>query len=62
MPTYIKVIVSIVAALAGLVASWLEQRYAGRGDVAAVILGLTAFMVVAMWLFPEAGKKDTGAG
>ena len=62
MPTYIKVIVLIVAALAGLVASWLEQRYAGRGDVAAVILGLTAFMVVAMWLFPEAGKKDTGAG
>ena len=27
-----------------------------------VVIGLTVFMVVAMWLFPEAGKKDTGAG
>lgn len=61
MPTHIKVMLSIAVVLIGIGAAWLEREIVARPDVALVVLCLTAFMVVAMWVFPEAGKKDTGA-
>lgn len=61
MPTYIKIMLSITVVIVGIAAAWAEREFGAGKDVAAVVLGLTAFMVVAMWLFPEAGKKDERA-
>lgn len=52
---------SIAVVLVGIAAAWLEREIAGRPDVAVVVLALAAFMVVAIWLFPEAGQKDPSA-
>tara|TARA_B100000676_G_scaffold108463_1_gene108490 strand:- start:424 stop:564 length:141 start_codon:yes stop_codon:yes gene_type:complete len=43
--------------LFGALCSWLEASYADS-FVAIVIIGLTVFMIIALWLFPEAGAKD----
>ena len=45
-----------VIALGGLCA-WLEVRFADP-FVAKVIVALVIFMIIALWLFPEAGAKD----
>jgi hypothetical protein len=33
------------------------ERQAGNEQLAWVVAGLTVFMVLAMWLFPETGSK-----
>jgi len=57
MPSNIKAGVSLTVAIVGAVAFWLE-RGAGRDDVAWVAGALAAFMILAMWIFPEARRKD----
>ena len=56
MPTHVKIIVSIITLLAGAVFFWFENAH-GEAHVAAVGAGLSVFMVLAMWIFPEAGDR-----
>ena len=57
MPTGVKLALSIAVIVVGAGCAWLERSY-GEDLVFKVIIGLTAFMVLALWLFPEAGVKD----
>ena len=56
MPTHIKIIVSIITLLTGAVFFWFETAH-GQDHVATVGAGLSVFMVLAMWIFPEAGDR-----
>jgi membrane protein YdbS with pleckstrin-like domain len=56
MPTDVKAIVSAVTLLVALVlAYWSGSPI--RPDFARVVIATALFMVVAMWIFPEAGAK-----
>ena len=57
MPTKVKLFLSIAVIVIGAACSWLEAVHRDEA-VAMVIGGLTAFMILALWLFPEAGVKD----
>ena len=57
MSAKIKLILTLGVILLGSLSAWLEASYADV-FVAKVIVGLTIFMIVALWLFPEAGAKD----
>ena len=56
MPNDVKAILSAITLLvAAAIAFW---EYSGdRSDLAWVVIGTGIFMVVAMWIFPEAGEK-----
>ena len=56
MPTHIKIVVSILTLLAGAVFYYFETQY-GQARVATVAAFLSVFMVLAMWIFPEAGDR-----
>ena len=56
MPTHIKIMVSIITLIVGAVFYHLESG-TGRADVATVGAFLSVFMVLAMWIFPEAGDR-----
>lgn len=56
MPTNIKLGVSAMAILVGLLVH-LWERSAGNEHLSWVVAGLTAFMVLAMWIFPETGSR-----
>ena len=43
--------------MVGVLSVWLEATFA-EPTVAKVLAGLVAIMIVALWLFPEAGAKD----
>ena len=43
--------------MVGGLAVWLEATFADT-TVAKVIAGLVVVMIIALWLFPEAGAKD----
>ena len=43
--------------MVGTFSVWLEATFADL-TVAKVIAGLVVIMIVALWLFPEAGAKD----
>jgi hypothetical protein len=56
MPTDVKAIVSaVVLIVAAILAYWRGSPI--RPDLANVVIGTAVFMVVAMWIFPEAGAK-----
>ena len=57
MPTKVKLILTLSVIIIGTGAAWLEATYADP-FVAKVIAGLVVFLVVALWIFPEAGVKD----
>ena len=56
MPTHIKIIVSALTLLVGAIFYLLESRF-GQAHVATVGGFLSIFMVLAMWIFPEAGDR-----
>ena len=56
MPTNIKIIVSILTLLVGAVFFHFETEF-GQAHVANVAVFLSIFMVLAMWIFPEAGDR-----
>ena len=63
MPNDVKAIVSIVfMVVAAILAYWKGSPI--RPEFATYIMITAAFMVVAMWVFPEAGakKRETKAG
>jgi len=43
--------------MVGGLSIWLEATFADT-TVAKVIAGLVVVMIIALWLFPEAGAKD----
>jgi hypothetical protein len=56
MPSDVKAIVSaIVLIVAGVLAYWSGSPI--RPDFSTYIMVTAVFMVVAMWIFPEAGAK-----
>ena len=56
MPTHIKIFISILTVLLGAVFYYFETEY-GQAQVANVGIFLSIFMVLAMWIFPEAGDR-----
>lgn len=57
MPNDIKAILSVVALIvAGAFAYW--EKVNGHADMFWFVIGTAIFMVLSMWIFPEAvGKK-----
>ncbi len=60
MPKNIRAMLSVIVALVAAVAFYVEMR-AGSDSLKWVVLALAAFMIYAVWLFPEAKeRKDNG--
>jgi membrane protein YdbS with pleckstrin-like domain len=56
MPNDVKVIVSVITLMvAAVLAYWSGSPI--RSDYATFVIVTAVFMVVAMWIFPEAGVK-----
>jgi len=60
MPNGIKAAISIVVLVVAGVAHWYEKQV-GNEQLSWVVVGLGAFMVLAMWLFPETGSRKGNA-
>ncbi|HTP81965.1 MAG TPA: hypothetical protein VMQ11_03415 [Alphaproteobacteria bacterium] len=56
MPNDVKTAVSIAVLAVGAVLAWWSGSPV-RPDYANAVMGTAVFMVVAMWIFPEAGGK-----
>ena len=56
MPTHIKIFVSIATLIVGTVFYYFETDY-GQARIAIGGAVLSVFMVLAMWIFPEAGDR-----
>ena len=57
MPNDVKAVVSAVVLIAALVlAYWTGSPI--RPEFGHVVIGIAIFMIVAMWMFPEAGVKN----
>ena len=57
MPTNIKLTISVLVAIVGAGAYYLEASMAERSDLGLMAVGLAGFMILAMWIFPETGSK-----
>ncbi|HEY7246394.1 MAG TPA: hypothetical protein VH678_21175 [Xanthobacteraceae bacterium] len=56
MPNDVKTVVSVVVLLvAAILAYWSGSPV--RHDLSTVVMVTAVFMVVSMWIFPEAGVK-----
>jgi hypothetical protein len=56
MPNDVKAILSAITLLvAAAIAYW--EYTGGRSDLTWIVMGIGVFMVVAMWVFPEAEEK-----
>lgn len=58
MPASIKLAISVLVALVAVGTWYVETTMVGRGDLGWVAVGLGVLMILAMWIFPEASKKD----
>lgn len=56
MPTNIKIILTILVAITAVGAHYF-QTAAGQELTPWIVLGLGGFMIIALWLFPEAKGK-----
>ncbi len=57
MPNNIRMMLSILTLIVGA-AAFIFERQDGNDDLAWVVAGLTVFMTLAIWMFPEARKKS----
>ena len=58
MPNHIKATLSLVVLIVGSVMHWYEKE-SGNEQMSWLVTGLSVFMVLAMWIFPEtSGSKD----
>ena len=57
MPAHLKFVLSLVVCAVAGVLYYLETRGGGDVAVAWVAVGLGAFMIVAIWLFPETRRE-----
>jgi hypothetical protein len=56
MPSDVKTVVSVIVLIvAGVLAYWNQSPV--RPEFGHFIIGTAIFMVIAMWIFPEAGVK-----
>jgi hypothetical protein len=56
MPSDVKAAVSIIVLIvAGVLAYWSQSPV--RPEFSHFIIGTAIFMIIAMWIFPEAGVK-----
>jgi membrane protein YdbS with pleckstrin-like domain len=61
MPNDVKAILSVIALIvAAILAYWSKSPI--RADFSTYVMITAVFMVVAMWVFPEAGGKKRDAG
>ena len=56
MPVHIKIVVSVITLIVGAIFLYFENRY-GQFTVGLIGAGLSVFMVIAMWLFREPGRR-----
>ena len=56
MPNDVKAAVSIAVLIVAAVLAWWSGSPI-RPDFSRFVIGTAVFMVVAMWIFPEAGAK-----
>ncbi|MEM7465554.1 MAG: hypothetical protein AAF387_01585 [Pseudomonadota bacterium] len=61
MPTHVKIIVSIITLIVGAIFYYFEKDL-GQTHVAQIGAVLSVFMVLAMWIFPEAGDRAKRRG
>ena len=57
MPRNIKVGLSIVVLLLGVL-MYIWEADQGNVQLSWIVIGLSVFMVFAMWIFPEAGQTS----
>lgn len=57
MPAHIKIIVSVITLAVGGAYYFSESHY-GETILDWVGIGLSVFMVIAMWLFRESGRRN----
>jgi hypothetical protein len=57
MPTNIRAIITVIVVLVTAAAFYFESQ-GGDGILKWIALALGAFMVYAMWLFPEVEKRS----
>jgi hypothetical protein len=56
MPNDVKAIVSVITlVVAAVLAYWSQSPV--HHDLATIVMVTAVFMVIAMWIFPEAGVK-----
>ena len=55
MPTNIKVCLSIVVLVVGVL-MYIWEADQGNEQLSWIVIGLSVFMVFAMWIFPETGQ------
>jgi membrane protein YdbS with pleckstrin-like domain len=61
MPNDVKAILSVVALIvAAILAYWSKSPV--RADFSTYVMITAVFMVIAMWVFPEASGKKRDAG
>jgi zinc transporter ZupT len=60
MPTDVKAVVSAVVLIVAAILAWWPGSPI-RPDFAYAVIATAVFMVVAMWIFPEAGVKKSKA-
>ncbi len=56
MPNDVKAIVSVITILVAIAIAYWEYGN-DRVDLAWIVIGTGIFMVISMWIFPEAGVK-----
>ena len=57
MPTNIKIGLSVLTLVVGtLICLWEVDQ--GNEGLSLIVLGLSGFMVLAMWIFPETGRTE----
>ncbi len=59
MPPLLKFALSVIVALIGGAMLWIENA-SGVPHLGWVAAGLALFMIFALWLFPEARRKEPG--
>jgi hypothetical protein len=57
MPTHLRFMLSVAVACVGALAFYIEWR-GGDDDMGWIMAGLAALMIGAVWLFPEARRKE----
>ena len=57
MPTNIKIGLSILTLIVGTIIYLWEVEQGNQG-LSIIVAGLSVFMVLAMWIFPETGRRD----
>ena len=56
MPVHIKIVVSVITLIVGALFLYFEARY-GQFSVGLFGAGLSEFMVIALWLVREPGRR-----